>query len=646
MRMNALNIKALFFWVLSAVLAAGAHAATVFPQAVANTFPIVVISDAAQRNIEVGIGMGYTVDPSRAQSIDQIRNPAVQWQPITRTSPSFGFVEDAYWFRFQIDNRTGTDLKRLIELPRPFLDDVRLFHQVQDQIVAYYTLGDEHVFSQRKVRHQNFIMPVQLNPGLNQIYLRLASSGVMEAPLKIWEPMAFSEASADEHLLTGAMMGTLAVMVVYNLFLLLSTRDLSYAYYIAFVASYLFFLGTLNGYTFAYLWPNAVRWNGVAISTFVATACLSASLFASKFLKLQSFSKVASSWMFALTVLSMFLVVSSFVAPYALTIRVGVGLILTVAVSALAIGYWRWWKGASFARLYCLAWTCVFAGFGVLALSKFGVFPENVWVENSSQIGVLALVLLLSFTLADRINNDRSLRLNAQAVALAHAKRARASQHALIKATERANQELERRVASRTNELNTTLGQLQSANGELQRLSTTDSLTQIGNRAFFDNALYTEHKRANRLGQPLALILFDIDHFKAINDTYGHPVGDVCLRHLAELMRYEVQRAGDLVARYGGEEFVILLLNSTLAYAMAFANEFRRDLESSVVSAEGHTIRFTASFGVACALPDPQYTPEHLLIDADRALYQAKREGRNCVRAATAPSSSNFNLIG
>jgi diguanylate cyclase len=644
--MNALNLKATFLWVSTVVLVTAAHAVTVFSQAVGNTFPIVEISDASQRSVDVGINMGYTVDPSLGQSIDQIRSPTILWEAITRTTPSFGFAQDAYWFRFQIDNRTGTDLQRLIELPRPFLDDVQLFHQVQDQIATYYAVGDGHIFSQRKVRHQNFIMPVQLRPGLNQIYLRVASSGVLEAPLKIWEPTAFSEASADEHLLTGAMMGMLAVMIVYNLFLLLSTRDLSYAYYIAFVASSLFFFGTLNGYAFAYLWPNAVRWNGVAISTFVATACLSASLFANKFLKLQSFSVVASNGIFMLTVLSMFLVVASFVAPYALTIRAGVSLFLVVAVCALATGYWRWWRGASFARLYCMAWTCVFAGFGVLALSKFGVLPSNFWVDNSSQIGVLALVVLLSFTLADRINNDRTLRLNAQAVALAHAKRARASQHALIKATERANQELERRVATRTNELNTTLDQLQAANGQLQRLSTTDSLTQIGNRAFFDNALYTEHKRANRLGQPLALILFDIDHFKAINDTYGHPVGDICLRHLADLMRYKVQRAGDLVARYGGEEFVILLLNSTLAYAMAFANEFRRDLESSIVAAEGHTIRFTASFGVACAVPDPQYTPEHLLIDADRALYQAKREGRNCVRAATPPTSSNFTLIG
>jgi len=643
-----MKFRALSLWVFMAVVAAAAHADTVAAQTtVDNTFPILEIANPAQRSLDVGVRMGFVMDGTKTLTIDHIRTPAYEWRSIERSSPGFGFTNNAYWFRFQIDNRTGTELERLIELPRPFLDDVQLYHLVEEKIVNQYALGDEKVFAQRVVRHPNFIMPLRLAPGINHIYLRIASSGVLEAPLKIWEPTAFTEASADQHLLNGAVVGMLLVMMVYNLFLLASTRDTSYAYYIAFVASYLFFWSTLNGYTFAYLWPNAVRWNGLAIATFAATASVSASLFAGQFLKLKSFSLLAWYWFFGLALMSGLLVVSSFVAPYSMTLRMAIGLVFVVAVSALSVGYWRWHKGASYARLYCLAWTAVFAGFGVLIVSKFGLLPDSMWVDNSSQMGVLTLVLLLSLTLADRINNDRTLRINAQAVALAHAKRARASQHALIKATERANQELERRVTSRTNDLNSTLDQLQSANAELQRLSTTDALTQIGNRAFFDAALYTEHKRANRLGQPLALILFDIDHFKKINDSYGHPVGDICLRHLANLLRYKVQRAGDMVARYGGEEFVILLLNSSLAYAMAFANEFRRDLENSVVTLEdGRTIQFTASFGVACALPDPLYTPEHLLVDADRALYQAKREGRNCVRTATAPSASNFALIG
>ena len=161
------------------MLADVADASTVFPEIVGYTFPIIVVSDGAQRSINVGISMGYLVDPEKSLDIDQIRKPTMRWQPIVGTNPSFGFVDDAHWFQFQIDNRTGTDLKRLIELPQPFLDDVKLFHEVQDRIVDYHTLGDQDVFSQRKVRHQNLAMPVQLNHGLNQIYSGVASSGVM-----------------------------------------------------------------------------------------------------------------------------------------------------------------------------------------------------------------------------------------------------------------------------------------------------------------------------------------------------------------------------------------------------------------------------------------------------------------------------------
>jgi diguanylate cyclase (GGDEF)-like protein len=328
------------------------------------------------------------------------------------------------------------------------------------------------------------------------------------------------------------------------------------------------------------------------------------------------------------------LMLGSFVLPYVWIIRATSAFILVVSCAALSIGYWRWWLGARFARFYCLSWTAVFVGVSVLTASKFGWLPANFWVDNASQIGILSLVVLLSFTLADRINTDRSLRINAQAVALAHAKKARASQQAMLQATADANRELENRVQARTNELHAAMDQLRLANDQLQRLSMTDSLTQVGNRAFFDQSLVTEHKRASRLKQPLALLLLDIDHFKAINDTYGHPAGDACLRALADYMRQKVQRAGDLLARYGGEEFAVLLINSTLGDALDLADEFRADIAGLEVVFEGRTLRFTASIGVASAIPDMQFTPSQFVGDADKALYEAKHGGRNCVRAA------------
>jgi len=219
-------------------------------------------------------------------------------------------------------------------------------------------------------------------------------------------------------------------------------------------------------------------------------------------------------------------------------------------------------------------------------------------------------------------------------VALEHEREARTSQQALIEAKERVNQELEARVQSRTTDLNTTLQQLKAANDRLLLLSTTDGLTQISNRAYFDTAVENELRRAERQQTAITLILFDIDHFKQINDRYGHLTGDACLRALADLMRPRIHRAGDVLARYGGEEFVIVLTGVDLTQSMALAEEFRVAIESLRVVSEGHTVAFTASFGVVSTVPHATLQIEDLLAAADRALYEAKHNGRNCVRAA------------
>lgn len=598
------------------------------------SFPSFQVAAQAPQQIEVGSRMGVLVDSSHSVTREQALESARAWQPVQRAAPNFGFTNDAYWFRLQIDNREADVLTRFIELPIPFIDDVRLFHYSAGKLLTSYALGDEKPFAQRPIKHQNFVMPLKLAPGVNQIYLRLASAGTIEAPLRIWSPKRFYEANDDEKLMQGLVIGILLIMVVYNLFVFFSTRDVNYLYYIGFVASYLLFHLTLTGYTFAYLWPNAVRWNSFAISTFIASSTLFTCLFTSSFLRLDKFSMPAYYLVSALSLFCTALLLLTFVLPYSLTVRVGAALTIPIAATALALGYWRWWRGAKFARFYCLAWTAVLISLCILNAGKFGLIPTNVWTENASQIGVVLLVLLLSFTLADRINHDRALRINAQSVALANERKARASQQALILAKEQANRELEQRVAERTTDLHRTLDQLKVVNDQLQLLSNTDGLTQISNRAFFDAALASEWRRASRSQCSLALIMFDIDHFKQINDTHGHPAGDACLRALAALLQPKIGRAGDVLARYGGEEFIVLLLDTRLLDALALAETFRADIEKLAVRFEDEVIHFSASLGVACCVAQANSSPQEFLALVDKALYQAKHDGRNCVRFA------------
>lgn len=630
-----MHLKSLALLVWALALALLAPMAMGAPATTDASFPALELSHSGAGRVEVGAGMGVLVDPSGSLTLEQARATGQAWRAITRASPNFGFTQDAHWFRFQIDNRDTQVLSRFIELPIPFLDDVRLYHYAGNVLQVQYALGDEQPFAQRVVRHRNFIMPLMLAPGTNDIYLRLASTGTIEAPLRIWDPVQFHAASNDENLVQGAVVGILLVMVIYNLFVFFATQDVNYLYYIGFVASYLLFHLTLTGYMFAYAWPDAVRWNSFAISTFVASSGFFTCLFTSSFLKLRSFSTPAFYWVRSLMLFSAALCALSFVLPYSTTIRIGASISMPIAITALAMGYWRWWKGAKFARFYCLAWSAILVGVSVLNASKLGWLPINVWTENASQIGIVMLVVLLSFTLADRINNDRTLRINAQAVALGHERKARASQHALIQSKERANRELEARVESRTRDLNATLAQLKVANDQLLALSTTDGLTQIANRTCFDAAVVVELRRAQRLHMPLTVILFDIDHFKRINDTYGHPAGDACLRALAERLRPRIHRAGDILARYGGEEFVIALIGVDAAKSAALAEEIRYSIASMEVTFDNQSIRFTASFGLVSAVPRVGSQVLDYVSAADRALYVAKNDGRNCVRTGT-----------
>jgi two-component system, cell cycle response regulator len=203
-----------------------------------------------------------------------------------------------------------------------------------------------------------------------------------------------------------------------------------------------------------------------------------------------------------------------------------------------------------------------------------------------------------------------------------------------------ADAEIQARAAAMLR-IKTLQDQLRTAKSQLEKLSVTDGLTGLYNQRHFEERLHEEFRRTQRYSDPVSLIMLDLDHFKDVNDRYGHPFGDRVLRGTAELLRSSV-RDPDICARYGGEEFAIILPKTALQGALAVAERVFKNLRAKVYpldapsaqdAAQGKPaeVRVTASIGIAFFPSKDVTTPELLVKFADEALYRAKREGRNTI---------------
>lgn len=262
-----------------------------------------------------------------------------------------------------------------------------------------------------------------------------------------------------------------------------------------------------------------------------------------------------------------------------------------------------------------------------IMLFGWHVFNGNIFSVCYWLQGITLLYLLNRQTV---LAADRQTASQVQALALS--KKYQSSYQELLIQQEEDQELLESRVQERTLELNIALQELEEANRELEEKNTLDELTGLYNRRFYDQKILAEFRRSRRNLTPLSLVVIDIDHFKKVNDNYGHSAGDICLVTLGKLIKQVVRRSSDIGCRYGGEEFCLILPETDSEGAVAFAQELRELVQSSSFDFDSTSINLTVSCGVCTYQQQKDVTPVDIFDGADKALYQAKADGRNQVQ--------------
>ncbi|MBV1921766.1 MAG: hypothetical protein KUG73_13900 [Pseudomonadales bacterium] len=280
-------------------------------------FDVVLQSDT--RSLSIGTSLEYLEDESGGYSLDEVREPGLsdRWIKSVKEVPSFGFTSSAYWFRFTLANSSNERFSGLLELGYPLLDfvDVYLLSAANEKkAMPDYLFGDSKAFDQRVIPHRNFLVPLVMPAHESSyVYIRVETGSATQLPIVIWEDQAFYQADADWLMLQGVFYGIMLIMALYNLFVFVAIRDVSYFFYVCYVVGFAGVMASIQGLGFQYIWADSLLLQDRAPVYSILFATLAVVVFTGKFLHIEQRSERLHK---AGTLIVMSIVAASFLAFY------------------------------------------------------------------------------------------------------------------------------------------------------------------------------------------------------------------------------------------------------------------------------------------------------------------------------------------
>ncbi|KFZ38017.1 hypothetical protein HR45_05760 [Shewanella mangrovi] len=492
---------------------------------------------------------------------------------------TFGINHHATWVRLSLYNPSQQHIRKRLVAAQTWVESVDVY-LVQQQLLQQWHTGDAQPADKHLVPTVGYAFDMDIPPGNSEIFIRGQSLDPLTMPIELMDVDQSRSEWMKIHVAIGVVYGILLVLVGFNILLYATLKHSVALYYALYIGCFIIMNFGYEGFGFSWLYPNSPQFQNYSTLFFMVLHGASGLVFVSHYLQISA-KKSPLRRLLQIYIIAGILggAISVALQLHILMAWIAFSFISLTTLIMIAVALLNFTRSID-ARYLLLAVSCSMFGLLASALSVWGIIPYSFYGFHGAEFGVVCEAVILAVVVAFRLRNIEQERITAQYMA------------------------------------------------------THDPLTRLNNRRAFEINATSYLQQTENLNKSVSFIMMDIDYFKAINDSYGHHVGDQALYHIANLLS-RLHRKGDIVARWGGEEMAMLLPNTELAQAYSYAEQLRQALQDSPLLSEELHINITASFGVSSCINHGQHdTLSDLYKTADKWLYYAKNQGRNRVEPA------------
>lgn len=558
----------------------GTWAALVLWAGAAAAFAAEPLDLSAAMNAPIGMHVSVLQEEAAPLSLQEARQALAdgRFQAANHPMMNFGIGANPVWLAFRAQNPTSRPLDRRILVETSWIDQIDLYVEQPGGTVDHQRVGDTLAFAERPMESRYFDLPHAFQPGRTVVFMRVQSPDPMALPIYVVSPRELDRRTTVEAYTYGILYGGLGTLLVYNFFLFVGLRRQRYAYYSLYLACFIAMNLAYTGHGYRWLWPESPQWQMWSNPVLMVVYALSGLLFVIRFLQTKHhFPRLHRVLVISMTAFAVLEGVAILAGSHVGALLVAFVFVLYFSPTMVVLGAVAVLHRITSAKFFLIAALAGIVGATSTALTVWGFVPYTVLGYRLVEVGLMIDAVLLALALADQFRVSQEQKARAEA------------------------------------------------------LARIDPLTELNNRRGFHELAAPVWVTGVRHNRGMSVVVLDLDHFKAFNDTYGHNMGDKMLVMVAQTVK-RLARVGDIAARWGGEEFLLFLPETEHDGAMMVANRLREEIKAMRLNHKGKELFITASLGVA-ERQDGTISLESLIESADQGLYAAKRQGRDRVCA-------------